>query len=375
MHPVGSRLFAAAFNAFGYQAEALPSETPEISDLGRSLTRGSECLPAAVTIGGLIHKLQKIKANPIEHAFFMPSADGPCRFGQYHLLHRIILDRLDYKDLIILSPTCYNAYQGLPQKLRRLLWKAILVSDVLYKAACKIRPYEQQKGQTDQILEKGIQRMEDAFAQGADLEKNLRSCLEHFFRIPTVNPGSKPLVGIVGEIYVRCNYFSNDELVRATESLGGEAWLSPVSEWILYTSFMEAWVAREQGENIYKRLKASLKNRFLLDDEEKFYELADSLLKDRHEPKIEEVIKEGEKYLPRNFYGEAILTLGRAALFARDGARLIINAAPFSCMPGTLTSALSQQIKTDTNIPMVNMFYDGKEGLNQRLSVFLNNLT
>jgi len=79
--------------------------------------------------------------------------------------------------------------------------------------------------------------------------------------------------------------------------------------------------------------------------------------------------------LPQAFSGEAIITLGRAALFPRQGARLIVNVAPFSCMPGTITAALGREVQARTNVPIVSMFYDGEEGINQRLEVFLRNLS
>ena len=42
------------------------------------------------------------------------------------------------------------------------------------------------------------------------------------------------MIGIVGEIYIRSNRFSNEDVVRQIEKLGGEAWVAPISEWLLY---------------------------------------------------------------------------------------------------------------------------------------------
>ena len=62
-------------------------------------------------------------------------------------------------------------------------------------------------------------------------------------------------------------------------------------------------------------------------------------------------------------------------LFARQGAALIVNVAPFGCMPGTITSALCREIQTQTGVPIVSLFYDGEPGMNQRLEVFLAGLS
>ena len=61
-------------------------------------------------------------------------------------------------------------------------------------------------------------------------------------------------------------------------------------------------------------------------------------------------------------------------MFAEQGAKLIVNTAPFGCMPGTLTSALCRQVQADTGVPIVSVFYDGEPGANQRLEVFMNNI-
>ena len=41
--------------------------------------------------------------------------------------------------------------------------------------------------------------------------------------------GRKPIVGVVGEIYVRSNRFCNNDIVALVERLGGEAWVAPVT--------------------------------------------------------------------------------------------------------------------------------------------------
>ena len=47
----------------------------------------------------------------------------------------------------------------------------------------------------------------------------------------------RPIVGIVGEIYVRCNRFSNNDVIRKVEELGGQVWFAPLTEWISYINF------------------------------------------------------------------------------------------------------------------------------------------
>ena len=46
----------------------------------------------------------------------------------------------------------------------------------------------------------------------------------------------RPLVGINGEIYLRSNRFSNKDLVKTCEKAGLEVVVSPMGEWMKYTS-------------------------------------------------------------------------------------------------------------------------------------------
>ncbi len=371
MHPAATELAAAAFQRHGFDARALPAEDQEAFELGRSLTRGSECLPTALTIGGFL-KTFRAKPRSGKHAFFMPTAEGPCRFGQYCTLHRQILDREGLADVAILSPSSFNSYQGLNENVRRGLWHAFLAADILFKATCKVRPYEVHIGQTDRCFEEQKGKIAAVLARGGDVPTAVGTAVEAFAAIETAGP-PKPLVGIVGEIYVRCNPFANEDVVGAVERFGGEAWLAPLSEWILYTAAIQDISFGDRSRNIFKKWISKAKNMYLFHQEHRVYDAAGPFMADRHEPSIHRIIEEGSKHLPLNFEGEALITVGRAVEFALGGAAMVVNCAPFGCMPGTLTTALFHKLAPEHGIPMVNMFYDGHGNQNQRLEVFLNN--
>jgi predicted CoA-substrate-specific enzyme activase len=371
MHPLGTPFLAAAFRRHGFDGRPLPPEDQEAFELGRSVTRGAECLPTSLTIGALLQALRGHQHGD-QHAFFMPTAEGPCRFGQYCLLHRQVLDRMGYSDVAIISPSSFNSYQGLKEPLRRDLWKATLASDILYKAVLKVRPYERDPGTTNRVLDEEQRQLEERIAAGSDIRAALGRALRHMESIPRRHE-PKPLVGVVGEIYVRCNSFANEDVIGAIERFGGEAWLVPMSEWILYTTAIQGISFKDRSRNFVKRWVALLKNRYIMNQEKHFMATAGDLLADRHEPPIAEVLDNGAKFFPINFEGEAILTVGRTVSFARQGAALVVNCAPFGCMPGTISTALFRQLSTQLGIPLVNLFYDGQGNQNARLEVFLSN--
>ncbi|MBW2263006.1 MAG: hypothetical protein JRG91_13595, partial [Deltaproteobacteria bacterium] len=302
MHELGSEMFSATFRRFGFKSEPLPLEDLEAFDLGRRLTRGSECLPTAATLGSFVKTLRDLDADPSKEALFMPTAEGPCRFGQYATSHRLALEKIGMDDVAILSPSSYNSYGGLPQELRKLLWDAILLADILFKMGCKVRPYEVVSGQTDEVLGAHLHAASHAMESGDDLRDALGAAVEAFLAIET-RQEKKPLVGVVGEIYVRCNGFCNSQVIRTVEQYGGEGWLAPVSEWILYTSEMAKRGARIGiNANLLKSpfsfIMLHLKDRFLHKKERQYHEVAHKLLHDRLEPHVSDVIDAGERYIP-----------------------------------------------------------------------------
>ncbi|MBW1807298.1 MAG: hypothetical protein JRJ87_03830 [Deltaproteobacteria bacterium] len=371
MHPAGPDLMSSAFRRHGFRCAGLPPEDKKSFELGRSLTRGSECLPTALTIGTFI-KTVRSRPKGEKHAFFMPTAEGPCRFGQYCTLHRQVLDREGLEDVAILSPSSSNSYQGLDESVRRTIWRAFVASDALFKATCKVRPYEVHHGETNRVFKEQLAINCAVIEGGGDLYSAIGRSMTRFAEIETSGP-PKPLVGVVGEIYVRCNQFANEDVIGAIERFGGEAWLAPMSEWILYTVATQSISFWDRSHNFLKKWVSDLKNIYIHHVDHKIRAATNSLLADRHEPDIRDVIDEGKKYLPINFEGEALITVGRAIKFAHQGAAMVVNCAPFGCMPGTLTTALFRKIAPELGIPIVGMFYDGHGNQNQRLEVFLNN--
>nr|HPJ37520.1 acyl-CoA dehydratase activase-related protein [Spirochaetota bacterium] len=373
MHEITGRLFAAGFRAWDYDAEALPIENVEAFELGKQKVRGSECLPATTTIGAFLQVLREKGVTPEEHALFMPTAEGPCRFGQYAVLHRSILDREGFTKTPIFSPSSVNSYMGMPNSLRLYLWESMLCSDTLMKAICAVRPYEVNQGETNALAEELITDIIARVEKKEDVLPVTERALERLFSIPRVD-APRPLVGIVGEIYVRCNPFCNNRVIDVIERNGGEAWLAPISEWILYTAWCEEYFTKLITRNALKRFIVKMKTGYLFKHARRFEEMFRHYSPLRVEPAIEDVLEEGMDFLPLNFEGEAILTVGRALQFIKNGAEMVVNCAPFGCMPGNITASFFQQIQEQYTSPVVTLFYDGETNANRVVEVYLRNI-
>jgi predicted nucleotide-binding protein (sugar kinase/HSP70/actin superfamily) len=377
MEPWGARFFAAVFRHAGYDARALAEDAASLA-LGLKHTGGGECVPCPSTTGALLAAMERDGVDPDRVIFFMPTACGPCRFGQYAKLDRLIFEKKGWNKLQIMSPSAENAYEGLDAGARILLYHALILSDIMRKFVHRVRPYEVEKGSTDRTVEDYTRLVEDALVAGD--KARIADLVREAARILTSLPKRaecRPLIGVVGEIYVRCDPFLNGDLCRRIEELGGEAWLAPIAEWVLYTNHLRNLLLKEQGQGagaIAERVRVWLETHlFFRRIEHKYYQLASPILDDRREHPIDRVMEAGMRFLPWQFEGEALLTLGRAALFVRrDGARAIVNASPMFCMPGTITTSIFPSLERELGVPVVCNFYDGSGNPNQGLTPVLH---
>ena len=79
-------------------------------------------------------------------------------------------------------------------------------------------------------------------------------------------------------------------------------------------------------------------------------------------------------YIDPSFDGEAVLSIGKAIDYIKNGLNGIINAIPFTCLPGTVVTAVSKKLCGDYgNIPWLNIAYDGvnDSGSEAKLEAFM----
>ncbi len=380
MEPWGARFFAAAFRSIGYDARALVEDASTLAT-GMKHTSGGECVPCPSTTGALLSAMRRDGVDPDNVIFFMPTACGPCRFGQYAKLNRLIFDRNEWRGIQIMSPSAENAYEGVDRNMELLLFHAVVCADIMRKMLHRVRPYEIDKGSVDSLIERHTQNLEAAFSAGdrKRIGDCVRACARELTALPRCH-ARRPLVGVVGEIYVRCDPFLNNDVCRRIEELGGEAWLAPIGEWVFYTNHLRHLLVKEQEKGakaIVERARIWLETRLFFNRiEHMYYEFSSEVLGDRHEHPIDRVLEEGMKYLPWQFEGEAVLTLGRAALFVKeDGAKAIVNASPMFCMPGTITTSIFPQLEKELNVPVICNFYDGSGDPNQSLVPVMHYVT
>ena len=168
----------------------------------------------------------------------------------------------------------------------------------------------------------------------------------------------RPVIGVVGEIYVRCNRFSNDNLVKTLEDLGAEVKVPPVAEWIFYTnhtSKKKNWSRGNYGNFFRTAFNDFFQHRY----EDKLMDAFGG----EHEPRTKDILKFAAPYINETFEGEAVLSIGKVVDYITNDIDGIMNAMPFTCMPGTIVNGILKRVREDyDNIPLFEHGLRGHRG-------------
>jgi predicted CoA-substrate-specific enzyme activase len=359
-------VLAAAMRHCGADAEPLPRSDELTLEIGRKYTTGKECYPSIITTGDIVKKTLAPDFDADQSAFFMPAASGPCRFGQYNRLHRMILDELGLQQVPIFVFDQTGGYHrdmaALGRSFRLHAWRAITILDSMQKIVLEKRPYEVNEGDTDTVYREYLDRLVEKVGQDGDkLKEFSRQVRGTFESVKIDRSHPKPRIGIVGEIFVRSNEFANDLLVERLEALGGQCGVPPIEEWLDYIDHQRKhrnrlhleggwrdWTRQKLTEIVQEHVAEPIRKEF------------DSSIESfTRELPTQQIIDRGKTYLTPAVEGEAILSMGRVVEYAEHGFDGIVNIIPFGCMPGTIVSLLLHQFRHDYGLPVLNVVVEG----------------
>ncbi len=392
MNRIGAHLIAGTFRSFG--TNALVMETYKGLDLGKEFTSGKECFPCQVTTGDILLYLKKEQErlgddfHPEDYVFFMPESEGPCRFGMYNKYQRIVLDAFPgLRKVRIGALTSENSYalDGMIEKerardFRKAAYFSVVIGDILDRLLWRIRPYESEEGATDDFIEGSMITMADYF-ESYGAKKDFDRILERLEEMieegktlidPDIPP--KPLIGIVGEIYLRTHFHSNQDVIRMLERYGAEVVNASIAEWVDYTTYDRVREAKTSLRLNLKQfrldeLKACLKQllnyggdmlyqHIRLHQAYKRVEALLDLARDHGMAHMEKTLTRHDLY-SFALGTEACLSIAGIMEYMQGGYNGVVNVYPFTCMPSTITSSIMRPIMNRNKIPFLDAAYDG----------------
>jgi predicted nucleotide-binding protein (sugar kinase/HSP70/actin superfamily) len=370
---------AAASRSCGMKAEVLPMQDKVDLELGRKNTSARECFPMVCTTGNFLKKLYDPETDPKKVSFFMPDHNGPCRFGQYNKLQRVIFDKLGFEDAEIISPSNDTAYAdisgGQGTKFRFTAWKGFVAVDLLRKMKQERKPYELVPGATEKVYREALNNVIISLENGAkDLESVLHQSALSFDSIAISNGERKPVIVIVGEIFMRDNPFCSGFLVDRLEKFGAETFMAPFSEWISYSTYRYTRDSLWKGD--YKGVLKSKIQEFSQNiSASKLHKAVKGHFDEDKDLNIKEMLNSCGDYIHKHYDGDPALNLGSSVQLVQKHISGIVNILPFTCMPGTVVASVSHKFKKDNNeLPYVSIAYDGQEdsSIDLRLQAFLH---
>lgn len=364
------------------ECEILPPPDEETLAIGLDLCRGRECLPCFLATGDFVRACRNGTIDNTRSAVFMPASPGPCRFGQYRILQRAILDREGFPYVEILSPTSENSYRGLgkrPHAFRLLAWEGIVAVDLLLKLRYEFRPYERRKGATEQAYRRGLEMVEGALTEGGG--KSLLGALDRiatdFAAIDVDRSTDRPVVAMLGEIYVMLNSHSNQDLILQLEAAGAEVVTGTLGEWFHFADATKmdrdllfgSWVGL---------LGTKALSVYQWHIERKMLARVGHLLRHPADPPMKELFELARPYFDPLLGTETLLTLSKVVHYARNGVSGVVNVMPFSCMPGIVVSGMSARVRRECGqLPWLDVNYDGQRitNIRTRLEAFVHQVT
>ncbi|MBN1655155.1 MAG: CoA activase [Deltaproteobacteria bacterium] len=366
--------FACCLRGLGFSAECLPTPDEQALSLGRRYTSGKECLPIAITLGSLLKRLELERDSDRRFAFFMPTSNGPCRFGIYNLLHKLVLERLAYRARVrVISPHDSDYFAGIPAGFSALTFTGFVASELLQQAFLEIAPVERRPGLARKIYcgyrSQLLELLQAAGQKRLDLSAALKEIASGrlygttdllaraAFDLAEVNTlREAPTVLLTGEIYNRLDPFANDFLVEKLIQRGLRVHLSPLIEWLEYTDSLV--YQQDKTAGLGDHLGTLIRNKI----HDRLYSAIARHLAWHPPIRVDQKLDACSVYLRKQLEVESVLTIGTPLRmlqqdpFSIDG---VVSVGPLECMPNKIAESIFFHLSEQRKLPCLTLSVNG----------------
>jgi len=352
MGQFGHQALVKTFQKVGINAYGLPPADEEVLKIGRGNSTCKECLPLQTTVGSMLNYFWKDRPEGEVTAYFMPGAGGPCRFGQYNVFSRRLIERHRIPDAAVLTLNAANGYMGLGDSFTLPAWRAIIIGDVMYEIWSTLLAAATDRESAMEIFFREWDQLVDVIHRPWKLiRQRIQHTAQVLSRIPLKMPYHEiPKISLIGEIYVRTDPISLQRLVEKMADRGFIVRTSQISEWIKYVD----WLIRNRIEgkpDIPFWIRYYVKRHF---DRKIRGLFAPSGLFFHEMLYVEDLVRAGEKFISPKLTGEAILTVGAALHEILHPSCGVISIGPFGCMPSRVAeSILSERFTTGEKLDLL----------------------
>ena len=242
MAPIHFELLVKVFHRNGYNLELLPSVDHGAVDAGLKYVNNDICYPSILVTGQIMEAVMSGRYDTDKLAVIITQTGGGCRATNYISLIRkalaavglphIPVIALSFKDLGESNP----GFKVTPSMLLQAAY-SIFYGDLLMMALYRTRPYEAEPGSANRLFDHWMGVCQDQLMRGLkrrEFKDTVRRIVEDFDTLPLVGEGTKPRVGVVGEILVKFHPTANNQIVDVIEREGCEAVVPGLAEFFLF---------------------------------------------------------------------------------------------------------------------------------------------
>ncbi len=345
MGSLGAESLAAAFRRSGIRASALPPSDNEVLKTGRAHSSCKECLPLQLTTGTLFKHIEN--RDPEERTiYFMPTASGPCRYGQYSVFLNDLIVKQGFENVALMSLSAENSYAGLLSGKQVMnMWRGIVLSSIMEEIQSTLMVNAVDCKTALDIFDMQWQRIIRCLEtprSSSQMVAEIQAAARVLSEIPVNRSWREtPRILLSGEIFVRHDGISRQYLPETLARKGFAVKVSSVIEWVYYTD----WCVRNRLSSyplsLRKRLYQKIRNVCMRKVERTFRKILaqTGLCSDRNED-VDHIIQRSRHLISPHLVGEAILTTGAAITEILDPYCGVIAVGPFGCMPNRLSEAI-----------------------------------
>lgn len=387
MLPVHFAMMQKIFRTKGYKCETLGGDQREIVDTGLKYVHNDTCYPALLVIGQMITAINSGKYDKDKVALFITQTGGGCRASNYIHLLRKALKKAGLEQVPVISLNLSGLEKNPGFKLSvDLIVKlafAMVYGDLIVLLANQTRPYELNKGQTDEMVNKCMEFLVDQFTRGmrlsrSEVKENMHKICADFTTIP-VGEKNKPRVGVVGEIYVKYSPLGNNNLEEFLLNEGCEAIVPGLMDFIIFKIYNRDVDVDLYGGSWAKQALCRFMQGFVEKYQKDMIAVINEYPAFRAPGTFEHLKSLALNYLGAgNKMGEGWLLTGEMLELINDGVNNIVCTQPFGCLPNHIVGkGMIRKIKDDyPNSNIVAIDYDpGATRINQenRIKLMLAN--
>ena len=228
MAPIHFELLETAMRTAGYNLVLLRECTQKTVETGLKYVNNDACYPSILVTGQMIEALESGKYDPNKTALIMSQTGGGCRATNYIGFIRKALKDAGYPNIPVISFNVVGmekvpGFKLTIPLLERLL-RGVLYGDLLQKMLTKNRAYEKNKGETQALFDKWMEKCKEILKSGnsKEFKQSIYDIVNDFEKIELDTSIEKPKVGIVGEVLIKYHPFGNNFVADLLEKEGAE---------------------------------------------------------------------------------------------------------------------------------------------------------